>query len=201
MRPINPQDPEPSLIAEAVAHLKAGGLIILPTETVYGLACDANCPEAVEKIYEIKQRPRNKPIAYLARGHEVVREHGAEVGSVAQRLAEAFWPGPFTMVLPHKDLGPTGYRVPDHPVTLAVLEAFGAPMLATSANLSGEPDSVTAEEAERSIGERVEIILDGGKTGLEIASTVVMVSGDHCEILRQGALSEAEVLAVANHGT
>lgn len=181
---------------EAARALRDGHLVILPTETVYGVAADPTHPEAVERLYRVKDRPRDKPIAFLAASTAQVLERldasdidlDSTQRATIERLADAHWPGPLTMVI-----GPDGFRVPDHAICRAVIETVGHPILATSANAAGDPDTTTAATAAEALP-TVPIILDAGPSTLKQASTVVRVvppSAEHptgLEILRQGSL-------------
>ena len=185
---LDPLDPDPQGVDLAVSHLHSGDLVIVPTETVYGVAADPTAEGAVEKIYQAKLRARGKAIAYLIGNEETARKDGARLSPCAQRLADRYWPGPLTMVLPVAD-GERGYRVPDHGVTLALLIAFGRPLAVTSANLSGSPPARTADEAEATLGDKVACILDSGPSPGGVHSSVVRVTGIRTEVIREGAIS------------
>ena len=140
---IDAAQPNPEIIRRACALLEAGELVGVPTETVYGIACD---PAHLEKLYAAKERDRGKPVARLAASIEQVEELGADLGKDGRRLAEKYWPGPLTLVLNTPD-GPTGFRVPDHGIPLALARDFGCPVALTSANKSGDADALNAQEA------------------------------------------------------
>jgi tRNA threonylcarbamoyl adenosine modification protein (Sua5/YciO/YrdC/YwlC family) len=140
---IDADRPAPEIIRRACALLQAGELVGVPTETVYGIACD---PAHLEKIYAAKERDRGKPVARLAASLEQVEALGANFGKDGRKLAEKYWPGPLTLVLETPE-GTTGFRVPDHPVPLALARAFGKPIALTSANKSGGTDAMNAQEA------------------------------------------------------
>lgn len=191
MLAVDAHTPDPAAVEEAARILRAGGLVILPTETVYGVAADPRQPKAMQRLFEAKGRDDGKPVARLAASAAQVAAQGADLSGLAGRLAARFWPGPLTMVLDGPD-GAVGYRVPDHAVPQAVLRAFGAAIAATSANRSGQPDAVTAAEAAEALGTAVDLILDAGPAPGAAPSTVVRVGvGNHVEILRAGALSAA----------
>ena len=141
--PVDATRPDPEIIRRACALLEAGELVGVPTETVYGIAC---APEHIEALYCAKERERGKPIARLAASLEQVEALGADFGKDGRALAEKYWPGPLTLVLNTPD-GPTGFRVPDHGVPLALARAFGRPIALTSANKSGDADATNAQEA------------------------------------------------------
>ena len=174
-----------------VSALKNGQLVILPTETVYGVAAD---PGAVERIYKAKGRPDDKPIPLLAADTATIENSGCDLGRIGRVLAEKFWPGPLTLVLKTPD-GFKGFRVPDYPVTQAVLRQWGRLLAVTSANRSGEPAATSAGEAADALGPWVGCVLDAGPSPGGVPSTVVKVDGDRIEILRQGCISKEKILA------
>jgi len=186
---VNATRPEPELIRRACALLEAGELVVVPTETVYGIACD---PAHLEKLYAAKERDRGKPVARLAASLEQVESLGAKFEKHGLALAKQYWPGPLTLVLDTPD-GPTGFRVPAHEVPLALARAFGRPIALTSANKSGGADAVSAQEAFQSLENHVALFLDAGECSGKIPSTVVRCSGNGVKILREGAVSAAEL--------
>jgi len=188
MSRIRPADGEGT--AEAVALLRRGELVVLPTDTVYGLAARAADPEAMTKLYRAKGRASDKPIAMLVAGAEDVRRAGATVSPAAARLAEAFWPGALTLVLPSAAPGLwDGFRVPDSPAALALLEAVGEPLAVTSANKSGEPPAKDAVAAEKALAPWPALVLDGGTLPeTSEPSTVVRVEEARLVVLRLGAI-------------
>lgn len=186
---INADRPEPELIRRACALLEAGELVVVPTETVYGIACD---PAHLEKLYAAKERERGKPVARLAASLEQVEALGAKFGKQGLALAKKYWPGPLTLVLDTPD-GPTGFRVPAHEVPLALARAFGRPIALTSANKSGGADAVSAQEAFQSLGNHVSLFLDADECSGKVPSTVVQCSENGVKILREGAVSGKEI--------
>ena len=194
---IDPAAPAPALVAAAAAALLAGELIVLPTETVYGLAADPRNPAALARIFEAKGRDAGKPVALLISDPAQLAGEGASFPPVARRLAGAFWPGPLTLVL-DGPAGTIGVRWPDHPVPLAVIRRFGRPIGATSANRSGEPEARTAAEAAAALGATVALILDGGPVHEMAPSTVVRVEASGAwRVLRAGAIPAEKIQAVA----
>lgn len=185
-------------IAEAGERLRAGGLVAIPTETVYGLAADATNDRAVARIFEAKGRPHFNPlIVHYASRDDVARD--VVVSAVAARLAERFWPGPLTLVLPRRPdgrisllasagLDTLAVRIPDHAVARAVIEACGRPLAAPSANRSGEVSPTTADHVSASLGRSVDLIIDGGPCRVGIESTVLDVTGPAPSILRPGGV-------------
>jgi len=190
----------------AVAALRAGELLILPTETVYGLAADAGNPEAVAKIFEAKGRPRFNPlISHVA--DAVAAERIAVFDDAARRLAEAFWPGPLTIVAPCRDttavsdlaragLDSVAVRVPGHARARAVLDAFGGPVVAPSANRSGRPSPTTFADAMEETGAFAGAALDGGPCAVGVESTVVSVLDGRVALLRPGSVTREEIEAL-----
>ncbi len=184
---VKANSPDPEIIRRACDILEAGELIGVPTETVYGIACD---PDHIEKIYAAKERDRGKPIARLAGSLEQVEVLGANFGKDGRKLAEKYWPGPLTLVLetPH---GTTGFRVPDHPVPLALARAFGKPIALTSANKSGDQDATNAQEAFQCLEKELSLFLDDFQ-GLEKPegkpSTVIQCLENETKVLREGAI-------------
>lgn len=192
-------------IAAAAAALRAGGLVILPTETVYGLAADAADPGAVAAVFEAKGRPRFNPlIAHVA--DLAAAERVAVFDPRARALAQRFWPGPLTLVLPAAEPSPVcdlaragldtvAVRVPGHPLARDLLAAFGGPVVAPSANRSGRPSPTTFGDAMSETGASATAALDGGPCGVGLESTVVALL-DRPRLLRPGAVTRAEVEAL-----
>jgi tRNA threonylcarbamoyl adenosine modification protein (Sua5/YciO/YrdC/YwlC family) len=174
-------------IRPAIEALQRGALILMPTDTVYGLAADARLPRAQERLYEAKSRDRGKPIPLLAASAADAEAFGAVLNGVERRLAEKFWPGPLTLVLKVGDRK-EGFRVPAHDVALALLRAGCGVLRVTSANISGEPPALTAEDAVRRVGGSVEVVLDAGPSPGGIPSTVAEVINGNIRILREGAI-------------
>ncbi|HRR35360.1 MAG TPA: L-threonylcarbamoyladenylate synthase [Kiritimatiellia bacterium] len=172
----------------AAALLRAGGVVIIPTDTVYGIAAHPACADAVARLCTIKGRPTGKPIALLAADLASVLAHGAILPPAARSLAARFWPGALTLVLTCGGVE-EGFRVPDHPETRRLLAACGGTLRVTSANLSGAMPAVSAVEALRSIGLEADLVIDGGMCPGGVASSVVRVRPDGAvEILREGAI-------------
>jgi len=202
---IDPILPDPALIARAAAVIRAGGLVGMPTETVYGLAANALDPASIARIYAAKGRPSHNPlIAHVADAHSA-RQLAAEWPIMAQALAERFWPGPLTLVVRRKAMVPAvlsagldtfGIRVPNHPVALALIRACGFPLAAPSANKFTEVSPVTAQQVARGLGAAVDLILDAGRTTVGIESTVVDVSSATPVILRPGMISRESIEAI-----
>ena len=194
-------------IARAVQILHSGGVIAFPTDTVYGVGAHAMQSTAVERLYVVKQRPRDKAIPLLLSGIDALVQIAAPVPASAYALAEQFWPGALTMVLWRTAAVPdavtaggetVAVRVPDHRVTQALLAALGAPLAATSANLSGQPAPDTAAGVLAQLKGRVQIILDGGQCPGGVASTVIDLTLLQPAILRAGGVAAKEIERVLN---
>lgn len=200
--PVSGHAPEQTAIDEAAAILRRGGLVAFPTETVYGLGANALDATAVARIFAAKGRPSYNPLIVHVPSEAAARELASEWPESASRLARAFWPGPVTIVLRKKAVVPdivtagldsVALRVPAHPVALALLRATRLPLAAPSANRSMELSPTTARHVARSLGERVELILDGGQTEVGIESTVVDLQGEQAVILRPGIINSYEL--------
>jgi len=191
---IDIEKPQPEWLEQARQVLAGGGLVIVPTETVYGIACDPAVPGALEKLVAAKGRDGDKPIAQLAANAEQVAAAAVNWNEGVQALAARYWPGPLTIVL-ETSAGWTGYRVPDHAVALALAETCNRTLALTSANLSGEPDTRTAQEAMDSVA--ADLVLDSGPSaGSPVPSTVIKVDGSEIECLREGKIPFDEIQTV-----
>ncbi len=192
-------------LGEAVSILRRGGLVAFPTETVYGLGADGLNPAALNRIFEAKGRPRSNPLILHVSGLAMAQSLTSTFPLEALHLAEAFWPGPLTLVLPKRALvpneatagGPTvALRMPDHPVALSLIRAFGGPVAAPSANRSEHVSPTCAEHVLADLEGRIDLLLDGGPCDSGLESTVVDLSGKVPRILRPGPLPPAALAAV-----
>ncbi len=192
-------------IALAAKLLQQGDLVALPTETVYGIAADARNGEAVHKIFIAKGRPQDNPLIVHICGMEMLHGIVSEVPERARKLAEAFWPGPLTMVMPRgpevsevtcAGLDTVGVRMPSHPVVQAVIRESGVAFAAPSANLSGKPSPTNAQDTLVDMDGRLPLILDGGESMVGVESTVVSVTGEHPVLLRPGYITKEQMEAV-----
>jgi L-threonylcarbamoyladenylate synthase len=195
---VDPERPDPRALLPAAEILRAGGLVAFPTETVYGLGAHALDPAAVERIYQAKGRPGYNPLIVHAADARAARALASTWPEEAARLAAAFWPGPLTLVLPKHDSIPdsvtaglpsVALRVPAHPVAHALLRAAGIPVAAPSANRSTEVSPTTAQHVVRGLGDRVDVIVDGGPCPVGIESTVLSLVGPVPTLLRPGTIS------------
>ncbi len=189
-------------VEEAARIVRRGGLVIYPTDTVYGLGCDPFNGSAVHRLLAVKGREA-KPLPILIGGLEDAVDL-AELPVVARRVAERYWPGALTLVLRSKvkllgvGLDTVGLRVPKHRVALELIHLCGGRLIGTSANISGRPPPLTAEEAADQLGDKVDLILDGGRAPLGLSSTVLDLSGDQPRILRAGPIDAEEFLRFLN---
>ncbi|WP_300007937.1 L-threonylcarbamoyladenylate synthase [Pseudonocardia sp.] len=191
-------------LAAAARAVRSGRLVVLPTDTVYGLGCDAFSGSAVRSLLAAKKRGPDMPVPVLVGSWSTIDGLVLGVPRAARNLIEAFWPGGLSLVLPHApslawDLGSTKgtvmLRMPLHPVALELLRDVG-PMAVSSANISGSPPPSTMSGAVRQLGDSVGVYLDGGDSGLPVASTVVDLTGEDPLVLRQGAVSVQQVREV-----
>ncbi len=188
-------------ISSGISVLKSGGLVAFPTDTVYGLGASSGIPRAVEQIYKVKQRSRSLALPLLLAEPSQIGEVASYVSPVAWLLVRKFLPGALTIVLPSSKSvsriitggGDTvAVRIPAHPIAIALIQGVGMPIVGTSANLSGWPSALTANEADSQFGDKIDLVIDGGRcSGRE--STIVDVTGEVPRVLREGAISKAEL--------
>lgn len=192
-------------ISQAKRILDAGELVAIPTETVYGLAGNALNPVAVASIFETKNRPSFDPLIIHVPSLWVVESYVSEIPKPLRKLAEQFWPGPLTLLLPRKDKIPdlvtsgldrVAVRVPDHPLTLELLSQLDFPLAAPSANPFGYISPTSPQHVDAQLGEKISYILDGGKCKVGIESTIVGMEGDQVVVYRLGGLEVSEIEAL-----
>ena len=197
--------PQPEAIRRAADVLLNGGLVAIPTETVYGLAASALDEEAVRAIFKAKGRPQDNPLISHISSLDMLEVTSCNVPPAAYRLAEAFWPGPLTMVLPRgaaladavcAGLDTAAVRMPSHPVAQAVIRAAGVPLAAPSANLSGSPSPTTARDVMADMDGRIPMVLDGGACEVGVESTVVSLTGPQPVLLRPGGITREQLQQV-----
>jgi L-threonylcarbamoyladenylate synthase len=193
----------PQVLDRAISVLKDGGLVALPTDTVYGIAADVWNGEAVSKLYEVKRRSELKSIPVLLHGEAAIREVAEDSSDSVYALAAEFWPGPLTIVVNRRRELPSevsttttvGIRAPNHEFALALLKIYG-PLATTSANPSGQPSATTADQVIETIGGKINLIIDGGETAGGTPSTVVDITLKPPALLREGPISLESVLKV-----
>ena len=201
---INHDNPEASLIRYAADQIRSGEVLGMPTDTFYGLAADPFNLRAVDRVYEIKSRSRHKPLSLLIESVEQAEELARPLPEEFAALSKKFWPGPLTIIvrassrLPLKVTANTGnvaLRIPSSRIPLAVVQAAGIPITATSANLSGESECTTALAVRDQLRDRISIIVDGGTSPREVASTIIDLTDEEARwrILREGAISAQDI--------
>ena len=195
---VDPQEPDPVVIRYAGKVIETGGLVVLPTDTVYGLVCDSRSAEAVERVYRVKARRRDLPLVLLLQHMSQVAEYIGQAPEGAVRAMQQFWPGPLTVVL--RDEGDAtrpvragkdtvGLRLPAHMVPRLVAGEVGAALASTSANRSKQPPATSAQQAVEHLDGLVNMVLDGGPAPLGQESTVVSFAGERPRVLREGAIT------------
>jgi L-threonylcarbamoyladenylate synthase len=199
---VDPDNPDPRIIAEAADAIRKGGVAVFPTQGLYGLAADAFNESAVARIFSIKRRPPEKPILVLIEDRKRLGSLVQKIPSSAALLAEAFWPGKITILFPAKPeiaksltagSGKIGIRVPSHPVAAALVAAVGRAITGTSANLSGQGGCSRISDLPAAIGKEVDLILNAGTLKAGIGSTVVDATGEAVRLIREGSLPREEI--------
>jgi len=201
---VNPVYPSDEQIQLALKSLRAGGIVAYPTETFYGLAVDPENEQAVAALYDLKKRSRGKALSLLIPEKEFLSSITPSCPELYERLIDRFWPGPLTLIFKKRDNclpfltgndGSVALRVSSHPVADELCQQWGKSITATSANLSGHPEMITAEDIDKLWGDRISYILDGGKTAGGPGSTIVRCDTDcvMCEIVRRGRITELEI--------
>lgn len=186
------REPEKALHA-ALETILEGGILLFPTESVYGLGVDAGRPTALKRLYDLKGRLREKPFQWLVPDVEAARLASEGWDERAEKLARAFWPGPMTLVVLVRGRQTVGWRVPRHDWLLEFLRRLKRPLAATSANPAGKPAPKTFRTALRPFAGNIDLALDGGSIGRGLASTVVALEPSRIQILRPGAISEKSI--------
>jgi L-threonylcarbamoyladenylate synthase len=202
---IDPEDPDLSLIYEAADRIKKGGIIVFPTRTLYGIGVDAFNDRAVNRVFKVKQRAVHNSLSVLVKSINDVSSLAAEIPSVADKFMEIFWPGSLTIVFKARPdvpsnltagTGKIGIRVPEHPVAVMLVAALDNPLTGTSANLSGHPGVDRIANLPSEIIDKVDRVIDSGKLKGGMGSTVVDVTTDPPTIIREGEVSEKELLGI-----
>ena len=183
--------------------IKSGGIVVFPTETVYGIGANGLNENAVKRLYEVKQRPFNKPISLLVNSIDMINEIAKDITELEYDLMRKFFPGPLTIILKKKDIVPNivtansntvGVRMPANETALKLIEYAGVPIATPSANISGKPSATNLKEVMGNFGEEVDYYIDGGTSKIGIASTIVQVIDEVPHILRQGSISKEEIM-------
>jgi len=192
-----------STVEDGIAALRVGELVVYPTETFYGIGADPFSSSALARLFRVKEREPGRPVGLIAADAAMAFSVAREVPIDALRLADAFWPGPLTIVMPAREdiaselAGPDGIgvRVSPNPVARDLSAGLGRPITATSANLSGEAPASTLDEARAGLGEKVKVYLEGGRLTASAPSTVIAVGGSGWRMIRVGAISEDQIAA------
>ncbi len=192
---VTPDNFDIKIIKEAAAILKKGGIVAFPTETVYGLAADYNNPVAIDRLYEIKKRPKDKPFTILIARKEKILEFVNGLDGLSKRLIDKFWPGPLTIIVNSKDGKSLGFRMPSNRIALELVEASNLTIVAPSANISGAPDPLEPFSVVQAFDGQIEMVIDAGPTQIGVSSTVVDATSLRPKILREGS-NTAQVKAV-----
>jgi L-threonylcarbamoyladenylate synthase len=199
---VNAHAPHRDAVQEAATRIRRGGVVALPTDTLYGLAADPFSRDAVARVFEVKGRPADRALPLMACDVAQITASLGALNSAGTRLAATFWPGPLTLLVTAPaglgadvtgGTGRVGIRVPDDAVARAVCRAVGAPITATSANISGQPATADPDEVERTLGARIDLLLDGGPTRGGPSSTIVDVTTTEPRLVRAGAIAWDEI--------
>lgn len=192
---INPALPEDALIQQAADVITSGGLVIIPTDTVYGIAASATNKKALDRLYEIKKRPKDKPFAMLVGDNQKVEELASEIPITAYKLMRKFWPGPLTILLKSKDGGKVGLRMPDNRIALEIIYQANVALACPSANISDIPAPVNFTQAIKDLDGLVDLAIDAGAAKIGVESTIVDLTVEPLKIIRSGAIKDEEIMA------
>ncbi len=199
---VHPEYPDAGKIAYCARIIRQGGLVIFPTETVYGVAADYSNPQAMQRLSEIKKRPDNKPFSVLISQKGLISNYTSSRETMLYKLIDAFWPGPLTIVVPAKEDGKTiGVRMSDNLIALKLVQESQCTVAAPSANISGNDAPITCEEALEDLNGLVDAAINGGKAEIGRASTVVDLCSGKPNILREGIITQADIESVAHKKT
>lgn len=197
---VNPDNPDAKSMKEAAGIVNSGGLVAFPTETVYGLAAAYNNKSALDKLYKVKNRPKNKPFTVHISSMDTIGKLGCDISPVTRVLVEKFWPGPLTIVLKVKDKEDTiAFRMPRGRIAKDLIDKSGVPIVAPSANMSGGKSPKTAEEVIDALNGTIDAVIDGGPTEIGVDSTIVDATGFPYRIIREGAIPAASIMDAWQH--
>ena len=197
------KDIEDKKLKEVANIIKDGGIVIFPTETVYGIGVNGLNETAIKKLYEVKQRPINKPISLLVNSIEMIEKVAKDITEIEYDLIKKFLPGPLTIVLKKKDIVPdivtagfdtVGIRMPENEIAQKLVEYAGVPISTPSANISGKPSGTNLKEIMKDFNNKVDYFIDGGVSKIGVASTIVQVINGNPYILRKGKISEEQIM-------
>ncbi|MEA3428149.1 MAG: L-threonylcarbamoyladenylate synthase [Thermodesulfobacteriota bacterium] len=205
IRKIDAVNPQRALIVEAVRVIETGGIVMFPTNFIYGLGADAFNVDAIDRVFRIKKRPHNKPLSVLVKNRETLCRLVQDIPPYASIIMGRFWPGKITIVFKAKEdlpenltagTGTIGVRIPEHPVASALVNALDSPITGTSANFSGHAGCSQISDLDPIIADELDLILDAGPLEGGIGSTVIDVTGNQPKILRHGAIAAKDILAL-----
>ncbi|MBM3251412.1 MAG: threonylcarbamoyl-AMP synthase [Candidatus Omnitrophica bacterium] len=198
---VDPGDTKNIYLKEAADILSSGGLVIIPTETVYGIAANMLSQASLDRLYAIKQRPKDKPLTLHIEEKEKLKNFAMDIPTAAYKLINKFWPGPLTLVLKSKKNCTIGIRLPDNLIAQQVIALSGVPVVCPSANISGMPAPVNFQDAIKDLSGLVDFAIDSGDTGLGIESSVIDLTGGEPAILREGAIKKTDIESILNKKT
>ena len=190
------------MLDQAAELIKQGKIVVFPTETVYGIGANGLDEKAVKKLYEVKQRPLNKPITLLVSNMEMVESVAKDITETEYKIMEKFFPGPLTIILKKKEIVPdivtsgqdtVGVRMPSGEIARKLIEKAGVPLATPSANITGQPSGTDLQEIEKNFKEKVDFYIDGGECEIGLASTIVQVVEGRIQILRQGSITLEDI--------
>ena len=190
------------MLDQAAKLIKQGKIVVFPTETVYGIGANGLDEKAVKKLYEVKQRPLNKPITLLVSNMEMVESVAKDITETEYKIMEKFFPGPLTIILKKKEIVPdivtsgqdtVGVRMPSGEIARKLIEKAGVPLATPSANITGQPSGTDLQEIEKNFKEKVDFYIDGGECEIGLASTIVQVVEGRIQILRQGSITLEDI--------
>ena len=190
---IDPKKPDKKIIVKAADIVKGGGLVIFPTETVYGIAASLVDDKAIARLYEIKNRPLDKPFTVHISDIKMIEKLGCRINEKTKSLIEKFWPGPLTIILKSENGKTIGFRMPADKIATELIKHANVPIVAPSANLSGKDAPTSVGEAMKDLEGKVDMILDGGKTAIGLESTIIDMTIIPPKILREGAIKTRDL--------
>ncbi len=191
---INSAVPEPDKIAEAARVIRQGGLVVFPTETVYGIAADSNNPKAMERLKKVKRRAQDKPFSILVAQRGIIDNYSSYTEPNLYKLIDKYWPGPLTVIVPAREEGATiGVRMPDHTIALRLVEESGCTIAAPSANIEGKKAPINLHEAMADLEGQVDLAIDGGGVEFGVSSTIVDFTKAKPTVIRDGGITQPDV--------
>lgn len=190
---IDPKHPDKGGISLGAKILKEGGLVAFPTETVYGLAANLLNDKAIARLYRVKRRPRSKPFTVHISDTAAIRKMGCPISGKTKDIINKLWPGPLTIILKSKSGKNIGFRMPDNEIALELIKKAGVPIAAPSANISGRRPPTSAGEVLEQLNNKIDMVIDSGRTKVGVESTVLDLTGAEPRILREGAIKKRTI--------